>query len=167
MEKQIQLSENYTKEYERRSHRVGISMWRFEWCTKYRYGMFGKDEYKNLIIACIRRAASMHKIKIIELNVQPEHVHCVVGISLSMAPIYALQILKGVSSGLFFQFRERARLRYPRGHLWSPGKFAASLGFIQLDVAKNYVRNRDEHHRQKPWALAQGGYHFNMINHIK
>ena len=146
MEIQIQFSENQEK-YERSNHAVGISMWHFEWCTKYRYKMFGKQEYLNLITACIRRAASMHEIKIIELNVQPEHVHCVVGIKLSMSATYALQILKGGSAKLFFQFHERARLRYPKGHLWSPGKFASSIGFIQLETAKNYVRNQDEHHR--------------------
>ena len=146
MEQQILLSGSFAEKYERSNHSVGISMWHFEWCTKYRYKMFGKDEYKNLIIACIRRAASMHEIKIIELNVQPEHVHCVVGIKLSISPVYALQILKVGSARLFFQFHERARLRYPRGHLWSPGKFAASLGFIQIETAKNYVRNQSEHH---------------------
>ena len=146
METQILISESYEEKYERSSHAVGISMWHFEWCTKYRYKMFGKEEYRNLITACIRRAASMHEIKIIELNVQPEHVNCVVGISLTMTPVKALQILKGVSSRLFFKFHERAELRYPRHHLWSPGKFAASLGFIQLDVATSYVRNQDEHH---------------------
>ena len=146
MEIQIQLSESFAEKYERSSHAIGISMWHFEWCTKYRYKMFRKDEYKNLITACIRRAASMHGIKIIELNVQPEHVHCVVGISLTMNPALALQYLKGISSKLFFEFHERARLRYPRGHLWSPGKFAASLGFIQLDTATAYVRNQDVHH---------------------
>jgi len=145
MEIQIQFSENQEK-YERSSHSVGISMWHFEWCTKYRYKMFGKQEYLNLITACIRRAASMHEIKIIELNVQPEHVHCVVAISLTMSPSQAIQYLKGVSSRLFFQFHERARLRYPKGHLWSPGKFAASLGFIQLETAKKYVKNQDIHH---------------------
>ncbi|MEM3074987.1 MAG: IS200/IS605 family transposase [Candidatus Pacearchaeota archaeon] len=88
----------------------------------------------------------MHEIKIIELNVQPEHVHCVVAISLTMSPSQALQYLKGVSSRLFFQLHERAELRYPRHHLWSPGKFAASLGFIQLETAKSYVRNQDVHH---------------------
>ncbi len=146
METQVLISESYAEKYERSSHAVGISMWHFEWCTKYRYKMFGKQEYLNLITACIRRAASMHEIKIIELNVQPEHVHCVVAIKLSMSPTYALQILKGGSSRLFFQFHERARLRYPRGHLWSPGKFAASLGFIQIETAKEYVRNQDVHH---------------------
>jgi putative transposase len=146
MEMQIQLSESFAERYERSNHSVGISMWHFEWCTKYRYQMFGKEQYRNLISGCIRQAASTHGIKIIELNVQAEHIHCVVGISLTMTPVMALQILKGVSSRLFFQFHEKAGLRYPRHHLWSPGKFAASLGFIQLEAARNYVRNQDEHH---------------------
>ncbi len=82
----------------------------------------------------------------LEINVQPEYVHCVVGIKLSMGPVYALQILKGVSARLFFKHHEKARLRYPRGHLWSPGKFATSLGFIQLEKAIDYVKNQDLHH---------------------
>jgi len=146
METQVLISESYTKRYERRGHSVGISMWHFEWCTKYRYKMFGKEEQIALITACIRRAGAMHKIKILELNVQPEHVHCVVGISLSTSPAYALQILKGVSARLFFKNNSKARLRYPRGHLWSPGKFASSLGFIQVEKAIDYVRNQDMHH---------------------
>ena len=107
METQILLSDSFKEKYERRSHSVGISMWHFEWCAKYRYKMFRKEEYKNLITACIRRAASMHEIKIIEFNVQSEHVHCVVGISLTMMPVKVLQILKGVSARLFFIFMKK------------------------------------------------------------
>jgi putative transposase len=54
--------------------------------------------------------------------------------------------LKGGSARLFFRNNPKARLRYPRGHLWSPGKFASSLGFIQVEQAKEYVRNQDIHH---------------------
>ena len=146
METQVLISESYTEKYERRSHSVGISMWHFEWCTKYRYKMFRKNEQRALMVACIRRIASKHKLKIIELDVQPDHVHCIVGISLSMPPTKALQILKGGSAYLFFRANEKARLRYPRGHLWSTGKFASSLGFIQVEQAKDYVRNQDLHH---------------------
>ena len=142
METQILISGSYAEKYERRSHSVGISMWPFEWCTKYRYKMFRKEEQGKLMVGCIRRAASKHEIKILELNVQPEHVHCVVGIKLSMNPIYALQILKGASARFFFLKNPRARLRYPKGHLWSPGKFATSLGFIQIEKAVDYVRNQ-------------------------
>ena len=142
MEQQI----NFSESYEKNNHSVGISMWHFEWCTKYRYKMFGKQEYLNLITACIRRAAVLHGIKIIELNVQPEHVHCAVAISMCMSPAQALQILKGGSAYLFFKFHERARLRYPRGHLWSRGKFASSVGFVQIEIVRSYVRNQDIHH---------------------
>ena len=80
------------------------------------------------------------------LEVLPEHVHCEVELTLAMSPSWALQILKGGSAYLFFQFHERARLRYPKGHLWSRGKFAASVGFVQKDVVENYIRNQREHH---------------------
>jgi len=73
-------------------------------------------------------------------------VHCVVAIKLSVSPAYALQILKGGSAYFYFRANEKSRLRYPKGHLWSPGKFASSLGFIQLETAKSYVRNQDVHH---------------------
>ena len=141
------LSWNYANQYEKRSHSVGISMWHFEWCTKYRYRMFIKEHMKNLVTACIRRTASIHGIKIIELSVEPEHVHCSIGLKLSMSPSTALQILKGLSAKLFFTFCEKARLRYPRGHLWSRGKFATSTGFTKIEVINEYVRNQYQHHK--------------------
>jgi len=108
--------------------------------------MFRKIKYKNLLEACVRRSASRNEIKIIEIDVQPEHVHCVVEVSFTMSVSKTLQILKGGSARLFFEFHKKARLRYPRGHLWSRGKFASSVGFVQLETIRNYVRNQEEHH---------------------
>ena len=150
MEQQTQLSESYTEnEYRRRAHSVGISIWHFEWCSKYRYKMFGKEEYCNLVGACIRRAAFENGIKILVLAVQPEHVHCEAELTLAMSPAWALHKLKGRSAYLFFRFHERARLRYPKGHLWARGKFAASVGFVNKDVIYDYVKNQKEHHAAK------------------
>ena len=132
--------------YEKNGHSIGKIMMHLEWCTKYRYKMFRKEEYRNLITACIRRAASLHQIVIIEINVQPEHIHCVVSVSFSFSASKVLQLLKGISAKLFFEYHARARLRYPKGHLWSRGKFASSVGFIQLETVQNYIRTQDEHH---------------------
>ena len=134
-------------QYERRAHSVGVSIWHLEWKPKYAYKMFKKEGQKNLISACIRRAASLHNIKIIVLSVMPEHVHCEVQVSLDMSASKVLQILKGLSSKLFFEYNEKARLRYPKGHLWSRGKFAASVGFVQEDKVRSYILNQEEHHR--------------------
>jgi putative transposase len=142
MENQIQLSESYEEKYQHYEHAVGTIMLHVQWCTKYRYQMFRKEENRALLSACVRRAASMHEIKIIELNVQPEHVHCIVLVRFNMSVSKVLQLLKGISSRLFFQHKEKARLRYPRGNLWSRGNFASSVGFVQLDVVQNYVKNQ-------------------------
>ena len=144
MEQQLQINQ-----YKRNDHSVGVVMLHLEWCTKYRYKMFRKTKYKNLLGACVRRSASRHNIKIIELDVQPEHIHCIVEVSFTMSVSKTLQILKCGSSKLFFEFHEKARLRYPKGHLWSRGKFASSVGFVQLDVVKDYVRNQSVHHDTK------------------
>lgn len=147
--KQITISESYNKPetYERGNHYVGISMWHFEWCTKYRYKMFGKFEYKSLVEACIRRAASRHNIKIRELSVMPDHVHLTAGLPADMASSKALHLLKGISARLFFEKHPKARLRYPKGHLWSRGRFFASLGFIQVQMADRYVIEQENHHK--------------------
>src|SRR3989344_9130620 len=103
----------------------------------------------NLCAACIRRAASLHGIKIIVLSVMPEHVHVEVKVSMSLSASKVLQILKGVSAKLFFMKNPKARLRYPRGHLWSRGKFAASVGLVQEEVVRNYILNQESHHRNR------------------
>ena len=145
MKNQIQLSESYETKYEHYAHSVGTVMLHLQWCTKYRYKMFRKPETAKLLDACIRRSASRNEVKIIELNVQSEHVHCIVLVKFSISASRVLQILKGGSAKLFFEHKEKARLRYPRGHLWSRGKFASSVGFVQLDVVQNYVRCQDKH----------------------
>lgn len=153
METQILLgsmTEEYKQTYERGSHYVGISMWHFEWCTKYRYKMFGKFEYRNLAIACIRKAAFENRIKILEIEVMPDHVHVVAGLPGTMSPSKSMQLFKGRSAFLFFKMHEKARLRYPKGHLWSPGKFWASLGFIQVGQAREYVKNQKVNRRGSP-----------------
>ena len=76
----------------------------------------------------------------------PEHIHCEVKVSLSMSASKVLLILKGLSAKLFFEHNEKARLRYPKGHLWSRGKFASSVGFVQLETVQNYVKTQDSHH---------------------
>ena len=88
----------------------------------------------------------MWKIKWIELNVQPEHIQGTASIPMDRSPFWALHKLKGISARLFFKIHLKARLRYPKGHLWSRGKFAASLGFVQIEVVNEYVRNQDKHH---------------------
>ena len=73
-------------------------------------------------------------------------MHCSVEINFAKTASWAVQILKGGSAKLFFEFHEKAKLRYPKGHLWSRGKFISSVGFVQIDAVNEYIRGQAEHH---------------------
>ena len=133
-------------EYQHYEHSVGIMIMHLEWKPKYAYEMFRKPEQKALCEACIRRAASLHKIKIVVISVMPEHIHVEVKAPMNFSASKVLQILKGLSSKLFFEKNPKAKLRYPKGHLWSRGKFASSVGLVQEEIVRNYIENQESHH---------------------
>ena len=128
------------------NHKVGINFWHMEFTTKYRYKVFGKFKYKSLIEACIQRVAHKHNINIHILRVMPEHIHMMATLPKGMNDEKAFQLLKGASSYYFFKNHPKARLRYPKGHLWSRGKFISSVGFVQLDVVNKYIKGQAKHH---------------------
>jgi putative transposase len=138
-------------EYQHVNSAVRESLWHVMFCTKYRYNMFMKFEYKSLCEACLRKAAHAHKIEVVELEIMPDHIHMIVRLPPMLAIEKAIMILKGGSAYIFFRNHAKARLRYPRGHLWSKGKFYTSVGYTDLHSTLDYIRNQEQHH-----ALAAG-----------
>lgn len=128
------------------SHRVGQSLYRLEWCPKYRYHMFKKEENKKLCENVLREIAVRHGITIVELCVMSDHLHMIVEIPPTMSISSAFHLLKGASSHELFKQKPKFRLRYPRGHLWSPGKFYRTVGDVDAATTINYVR---EHKAQQ------------------
>ena len=125
------------------AHSIAWSTWHFEWCTKYRYKIFRQSYIKNLCLIAVHEAAKKNKIEIMEIEVDVDHVHIIASIPLTMSPSKALNLIKGFSAYLLFKLVPNLRLRYKKGHLWSKGKFAASVGHITLENAKKYL---EEHH---------------------
>ena len=128
------------------NHKVGINFWHMNWQTKYRYNMFAKFKYKNLCEASIRKAAKRHNIKIHILRVMPDHLHIMVTLPKGMSDVKALQLLKGGSAHTFFKNHPKARLRYPKGHLWSRGGSAVTVGYNQISDTVKYIMEQEQHH---------------------
>ena len=128
------------------SHKLGTNFWHLEWCPKYRYKMMQKFENKNLVAAAIRKAAHEHGIEIHYLSVMPDHVHALVTLPHGMTDSKAFQLLKGRSSYILFRVKEKFRLRYPQGHFWSPGGFACTVGYNDLNSMIEYIEGQAEHH---------------------
>jgi len=137
-----------TLEMKHFSHKVGVNVHHLEWCTKYRYEMFKQDKYKNFSEEILRETAQRHGIIIRELFVMLEHIHASIEIPPNMSQSKALQLLKGNLSYQLFKQQPKFRLRYPKGHFFSPGACANSTGYNTVDVVDNYVRNQKDIHQK-------------------
>ena len=135
-------------------HKVGINFWHMEFATKYRYKMFGKFKQQHIADASIRKIANRHSIKIHTLGVMPDHVHMRVSLPHGMTDSKALNLIKGGSAYYFFKNRPESRLRLPKGHLWSPGGFATTVGYNDIATVDNYILNQSQHHGIKQDTLS-------------
>ena len=136
----------FETKYQHINSAVRESLWHVMFCTKYRYKMFAKFKYKNLVQACLRKTAKRHNIEIMELEVMPDHLHILIRLPTTLSISKAIQFLKGGSAYIFFRNHPKARLRYPKGHLWSKGKFYTTIGYTDLPSTLDYIRNQEHHH---------------------
>ena len=125
---------------------VGWSTWHMQWCTKYRYKIFGVSLYKNVCKILLQEAAKRYKFELLDCEVDADHVHVVVSLPLTMRPTDAVSYLKGYTAKCLFKQFPGLRKYYKKGHLWSPGKFMGSVGHITLEKAKQYL---EAHHAKK------------------
>ena len=135
-----------------RSHKVGLSCWHLVLATKYRYQMMRKLENKNLVAAAVRKAATEHCITLLELNVQPDHVHLLAMLPRGMTDSEAFHILKGRSAYLIFRHKKHMRLRYQKGHFWSLGGCAVTVATTKPQNATSKTKTHTTT-QQKPKGI--------------
>ena len=129
-------------------HAKGQWVYHIEWCPKYRYRLFGKESHKQDMESILKRISIEYGMKLLELAVMPDHVHTVVEVPPSMSLGRAANLLKGRSAYEFFKKHPNARLRYPKGHFWSRGKFYRTTGDIDLEKTRWYVRHQIDMHQK-------------------
>jgi putative transposase len=116
-------------------------------CPKYRHrilkGELGEYVKQQIYQLCRQK----EQVEILELNVQPEHVHLV----LSIAPKYAVSefmgYLKGKLAIRLFQQYERLGRRYWGRHLWARGCFVSTIGLDEEKIRK-YVQWQEKQEKQ-------------------
>jgi putative transposase len=128
------------------SHSIGQNLYHLEWCPKYRYNIFRREENKKLCETILHDIADRHHITITELSVMPDHIHAVVALPTTMSVSQAFHLLKGASSRELFKLKPAFRRRYAKGHFWSPGKFYRTVGDADAETVIQYVR---EHRLQQ------------------
>ena len=115
--------------------------------------MLRQPRFKDLLAQVLFELAKRIRAEIVELGIEDDHVHVVVGLRPTHSVSGVFHELKGASARALFQAEPKFRLRYPRGDFWSPGKFYRTVGDVDLATTRQYVRAQD--HRQQKLAEYQ------------
>jgi putative transposase len=116
-------------------------------CPKYRHRIFEGEIGEYVKQQIYQLCKQKEQVEVLELNVQPEHVHLV----LSIPPKYAVSEFMGYLKGklairLFQQYESLGR-RYWGRHLWARGYCVSTIGLDEEKIRK-YVQWQEKQAKQ-------------------
>jgi len=127
--------------YNRASHAIHDIKYHIIWVTKYRYKVLGGERSLRLR-ELIRQGCEARNITIISGNIGKDHVHMLLSCPPSIAPSKIVQHLKGRSSRLLQEGFSEIRKMYRGQHLWARGYFCATVGSVNEETIKRYIKNQ-------------------------
>ena len=131
------------KRFRRLSHSVYECKYHVVFCPKYRYHIFKDEiaEYTKQQIYQLCRQKEL--VEVLELNVQPDHIHLVLSIPPKYAVSTVMGYLKGKLALRLFQRYERLGRKYWGRHLWSRGYCISTVGLDEEQI-RLYVKWQEQ-----------------------
>lgn len=128
-----------SKRFKKLSHTLYECKYHIVFCPKYRFRIF-KDrisEYTRQQVYFLCRQKD--KVEILEMNIQPDHIHLVISIPPKYSVSAFMGFLKGKLALKLFNKYERLGKRYWGRHLWSRGYCVSTVG-LDEDKLRKYVK---------------------------
>jgi REP element-mobilizing transposase RayT len=112
------------------------------WSTKERARIFHGNSKIMLKDFVVEKSTELNT-SLLSVNIQPEHLHLLIDLPANLCLSDFMQKIKGASSHWVNQQKMvEGKFAWQRGY----GAFSESSS--QLEIVKNYIRNRDEHHKK-------------------
>ena len=129
-------------ELTRNSNHVFRIMYHFVWIPKYRHKIFS-EPYRSRLKDIIYKIGYDYNIEIIELEIPKDHIHMVVRSEPRKCPFNIMQIIKSISARNFFKLYPEIKKKYFwGGKLWTQSFFVESIGNVNDEVIRKYVRGQ-------------------------
>ena len=105
------------------------------------------DNIRNKAKKIICDILDKNHCKVVQINIQPNHVHLLFGFPPSIAPSHIIRKLKATSSvKLRREFPEL--VEQSKKALWMPAVYHLSVGHDMKGVVK-YIKYQNTHHKNK------------------
>ena len=134
--------------YRKLSHSFYYCVYHIVWTPKYRFRVL-RDVVADVLENKIGAICAWKEVEILEMNIQPDHIHLVCSIPPKMSVSDFMGILKGKSAIMMFKSYPSLRKKpYWGNHFWSRGYFVSTVG-VDEERIKNYVKYQEQEERKE------------------
>lgn len=116
----------------------------FVWSTKNRLPYLKTKEIRQKLWEHIRDNAKQKGIFVDFINGYTDHCHCLVSLGTNQTIQKIMQLIKGESS---FWMNKQGFIE--EKFEWQDEYFAVSVSESVIDKVRNYIKNQEQHHRNK------------------
>ena len=142
-----------TRQFKRLAHSIYECKYHVVFCPKYRYQILREEVAEYTRQQIYRLCQQKEGVEVLELSIQPDHVHVVVSIPPKYAVSSVMGYLKGKLAIRLFDRYEKLGRRYWGRHLWSRGYCVSTVGLDEEQIRK-YVVWQEK--REKQLEAIQG-----------
>lgn len=129
------------------SHSIWHCQYHIVWVPKYRFRIL-TGTVKEACETAIHAICGFVGCEVVEMNVQPDHVHLVLMVPPKVSISQLMGRVKGQTSMRFFhQFRYLKKKPYWGNHFWAKGYCVDTVG-LDADMIRKYVRYQEKKEKQ-------------------
>ena len=133
--------------YRKLTHAIYRCEYHLVFVPKYRYRVLVEGAAQQMEHD-IRAICSWRDVEVMELSVQPDHVHLVCSIPPKIAVSDFVGLLKGKLAIKMFKSYPTLRKLYWGNRFWARGYFVTTVG-VDEELVRRYVRFQEEKEKQE------------------
>lgn len=126
-------------ESKRTRHATYNINYHFVWCPKYRRPVLGKKVATRLEELIREKTAEM-KGEVMDLVIQPDHVHLFCSFPPTIAPYQIMYRLKGYSAHVLREEFPWLKSRLP--NLWTRSYYVGTAGHVSAETIQRYIEDQ-------------------------
>ena len=126
----------------RTSHAVYHIQYHFVWRPKYRKGLLTSVR-RVYLLSLLKRIALEYELKVVEVEVMPDHVHLFISGPPRYSPADLMQLIKSITAREMFKKFPELRQKLWAGEFWGPGYYVGTAGDqVTTEAIKRYIRHQ-------------------------
>jgi putative transposase len=134
--------------FKKLSHTIWHCQYHLVWVPKYRHRILS-GEIANEVAECIKAFSEQKSVEILEMNIQPDHIHLITMIPPKISVSDYCGIVKGRTAiRIFNKFKELKKKPYWGNHFWTEGYCVDTVG-LDAEMIKKYVKYQEKEERKK------------------